>query len=452
MKSINPTTNEVIKEYTEHSPKDVEKIIESVNKDWLSWKETSFTERAIFMHRASDILLAQRDDCAAIMTAEMGKRISEARAEVEKCALACRYYGDNAEKILRDEIIETDYSKSFAAFQPIGIVLAVMPWNFPFWQVLRFVAPALMAGNAVVLKHASNVMGCAVKIEQILRKAGFPENIFRSLIIPSGLVEDVITNPLVKAVTLTGSEPAGIKVAMTAAKELKKSVLELGGSDPFIVFEDADMDRCVATAVLGRTLNAGQICIAAKRFIVVEKIAREFESKMKDAMESLIVGDPADENTQMAPMARADLVEEIHVQVENSIAQGATLLTGGKRLDRPGNFYAPTIITNVKKGMTVYEEETFGPVAAIITVKNEDEAVAVANDTRFGLGAAVWTKDSQRGERVARKIEAGMVFVNTLTASNPKLPFGGVKKSGYGREMSDYGIKEFVNIKTICIQ
>ncbi len=452
MKSINPANNEVIKEYTEHSASEIEEILQSVDKAWLSWRETSFAERAVLMKKASDVLLAERDECAALITAEMGKLVGEARAEVEKCALGCRYYADNAESMLKDEMVETDFSRSFVAFEPIGTVLAVMPWNFPFWQVWRFVAPALMAGNTGVLKHASNVMGCAVKIEEIVRKAGFPENVFRSLLISSGPVADVIRHPAIKAVTLTGSEPAGSKVAETAGKELKKSVLELGGSDPFIVLEDADLDQCALTAVKARTMNVGQVCIAAKRFIVVEKVAAEFEAKKKKAMEALVVGDPTDENTQMGPMARPDLVDEVHAQVEKSIQMGARLVTGGKRLDGPGNYYAPTILADVEKGMPAYDEETFGPVAAIIVVKDEEEAIAVANDSPYGLGGSVWTGDPQRGERVARRIETGMVFVNSLVLSTPKMPFGGVKRSGYGRELSEYGPKEFMNIKTICIQ
>ncbi len=452
MKSINPATNELIKEYKEHSPAEVSDIIKAVNADWQSWKTTSFAERAKLMCKASDILLAERDECAAIITEEMGKLIVEARAEVEKCALVCRYYADNAEAILSDEIIETDYHKSFVSFSPIGTVLAVMPWNFPFWQVWRFLTPALMAGNAGVLKHASNVMGCAVKIEEIVKKAGFPENIFRSLLISSRQVDDVIRNPAIKAVTLTGSEPAGMKVAAAAGKELKKSVMELGGSDPYLVLEDAELDRCAQFAVASRNYNVGQVCISAKRFIIMENVLEAFEAKQKEITESLVIGDPMSLNTQMGPMARPDLLDEIHHQVEKSVAMGARLLTGGKRLDRPGNYYSPTILTDVKKGMPVYDEETFGPVAANIVVKSEEEAIAVANDTNLGLGASVWTNDLGRGERVARQIESGMVFVNNMTASMPKMPFGGIKRSGYGRELSTYGIKEFVNIKTICIQ
>jgi succinate-semialdehyde dehydrogenase/glutarate-semialdehyde dehydrogenase len=452
MKSINPANGELIKEYQEYSPEEVKRIIDDVHNEWLSWKASSFKERASLMHKASDVLLAERDECASIITAEMGKVITESRAEVEKSALGCRFYADNAERILQDKTIETDFAKSFVSYHPIGPVLVVMPWNFPFWQVFRFIAPGLMAGNAGVLKHASNVMGCALKIEEVLIKAGFPKNLFRSLVIGSSQVADIIGNPKIKAATLTGSEPAGSKVAERAGKELKKTVLELGGSDPYVVLDDADLELCAKTAALSRNLNCGQVCIAAKRFIIVESVAERFQNLQKKATEELVIGDPADESTQLAPMSRPDLMDELHEQVEKSISMGAQLVTGGSRLDRPGNYYAPTILANVKKGMPAYDEETFGPVAANIIVKDETEAIAVANDTPFGLGASVWTRDLKRGERVAREIDSGMVFVNHMTASTPAMPFGGTKRSGYGRELSDYGIKEFVNIKSICIQ
>ncbi len=452
MKSINPATNEEIKTYSPHSPSDVREILQAVNDAWMSWKNTPFSRRAELMHNASHVLMAERDECASIITSEMGKTITEARGEVEKCALACRYFAEHTEGLLSDETIETGYTKSVAVFEPLGIILAVMPWNFPFWQVWRFIAPGLMAGNAGVLKHASSVCGCALKIEELVKKAGFPENLFRALLIPPKDVEAVIRHPLVKGVTLTGSEGAGSRVAEIAGQELKKSVLELGGSDPFIVFEDADLEKCVRTAVRSRCLNAGQVCISAKRFIVEEAVAEAFLDGMASAMKALVIGDPMDEKTQLGPMARPDLLNDLHAQVEASIQQGARLVSGGHRLDRPGNYYAPTILTDVTRDMPVYHQETFGPVAAVIKVKNEEEAVAVANDTDFGLGASVWTNDLNRGERIAREIESGMVFVNSMTASHPELPFGGVKRSGYGRELSHYGIKEFINIKTICLK
>ncbi len=452
MKSINPATNELIREYTAYTSEEVHKILQSVNNDWIKWKKSTFDERAKLIDKAAGILLKERDQCAALITAEMGKLIRESTGEVEKCSLVCRYFAENGAAFLSDETVDTHYRKSFVIFQPLGVLLAVMPWNFPFWQVWRFIAPNLMAGNAVVLKHASSVSGCALKIEEIIRKAGFPSNLFRTLLIPSDQVEAVIRNPIIKGVTLTGSEAAGKRVAAVAGKEVKKCVLELGGSDPFIVFEDADLEKCVQTAVKARCMNVGQVCISAKRFIVIDAVAEPFLNIMTSLMQSMVVGDPLEETTQIGPMARPDLLDEIHSQVIRSIGQGARRVIGGHRLDRTGNYYAPTILTNVTKGMAVYNEETFGPVAAVITVKNEEEALAVANDTNFGLGASVWTKDLNRGERIARMIDSGMVFVNTMTSSHPELPFGGIKGSGFGRELSHYGIKEFVNIKTICLQ
>ena len=452
MKSINPATNELIKEYKPHSPSEVTRILEAVNHAWVSWKGTSFAERAERMFYAADRLVAERDECAAIITTEMGKPITEARGEVEKCALVCRYVAEHAGDMLRDEPVKTGYAKSVVTFEPLGVILAVMPWNFPFWQVWRFIAPGLMAGNAGVLKHAASVCGCALKIEEIVRKAGFPDNLFRSLLIPAQDVEAVIRHPLVKGVTLTGSEAAGSRVAEIAGKALKKSVLELGGSDPFIVFEDADLDACVQTAVMSRCLNAGQVCISAKRFIVMAAVAEDFIDGLAAAMKALVIGDPIDEKTRLGPLARPDLLDDLHAQVTASIQQGARLIMGGHRVNRPGNYYAPTILADVTKDMPVFNQETFGPVAAVVTAKTEEEAVALANDTAFGLGASVWTKDLNRGEGIAREIESGMVFVNSMTASHPELPFGGIKRSGYGRELSHYGIKEFMNIKTICLK
>ena len=452
MESINPATNQPINTYTSHSPAQVREILTAVNAAWLSWKKTTFAKRAERMRAAADLLLAERDECAGLITAEMGKPITEARAEVEKCALACRYFAQHAEGLLRDEPVKTAYTRSFVTFEPLGVILAIMPWNFPFWQVWRFIAPGLMAGNAGVLKHASGVCGCALKIEALVRRAGFPENLFRSLLIPATEVQAVIEHPLVKGVTLTGSEGAGSRVAEIAGQALKKTVLELGGSDPFIVLEDADLDACVRTAVKSRCLNAGQVCISAKRFIVAKAVAKAFLDSMAAAMKALVIGDPMDEGTQMGPLARPDLLDDLHAQVTASVAQGARLILGGHRLDRPGNYYAPTLLADVTPRMPVFVQETFGPVAAVLTVKNEQEAVALANDTAFGLGASVWTGDQAQGESLARAIESGMVFVNSMTASHPELPFGGVKRSGFGRELSAYGIKEFVNIKTICLK
>ncbi|HHJ52243.1 MAG TPA: NAD-dependent succinate-semialdehyde dehydrogenase [Caldithrix abyssi] len=451
MKAINPATGQLIREYDEHSLTEVEQIIDQVDETFRAWRQTDFTRRRRLMHRAADVLRRDKEKLARLITVEMGKVIKEARAEVEKCAWVCDYYADHAERFLADEVIESDASKSFVAFEPLGVILAVMPWNFPFWQVFRFAAPALMAGNAAVLKHASNVPGCALAIEEVFQKAGFPEHLFRTLMIGSDKVEQVIRNPKVKAATLTGSEPAGSKVAAIAGSEIKKTVLELGGSDPFIVLEDADIPACVVTASQARMINAGQSCIAAKRFIVVESRVAEFEQQQTAIMKAMKIGDPLLEETQAGPLAREDLLEELHAQVTQSIEKGARLLTGGRKADGPGYFYLPTVLADVKKGMAVYDQETFGPVSAIIPVKDEKEAIRVANDSEFGLGGSVWSRNIERAVAVARQIESGAVFVNGMTKSDPRLPFGGVKKSGYGRELSHYGIKEFVNIKTIWI-
>jgi len=451
MKAINPATGELITDYKEHTDDQVKEILNKVDIEFKKWKQTDFTYRSRLMHKAADVLRKNINNYARTITLEMGKPITESRAEIEKCAWVCEYYANNAELFLTDEIIESDASKSFVAFQPIGTVLAVMPWNFPFWQVFRFAAPALMAGNTGVLKHASNVPGSALKIEEVFQEAGFPENAFRTMLIPARMVEAVITDPRIKAVTLTGSEPAGMQVASIAGRELKKTVLELGGSDPYIVLEDADMPSCVATSANARMLNAGQSCIAAKRFIVVESMLKQFEDMQSGIMSSMKVGDPLQDDTQVGPLARADLLDELHEQVEQSIRKGAKLLCGGKKAEGLGAFYLPTVLTNVAKGMKAYDEETFGPVSAIIPVKDTEEAIWVANDSDFGLGGSVWSKNLAQAEDVARQIETGAMFVNGMTKSDPRLPFGGVKRSGYGRELSHYGIREFVNIKTIWI-
>ncbi len=451
MKSINPTTNQIIREYPEHSSSEVKKIIEEVHNEWLTWEETSFEHRSGLFRNAARILRERKENYARLMTEEMGKIIRESMAEIEKCANACDYYADHAAELLEDQVIPSDASRSLVVFQPLGVILAVMPWNFPFWQVFRFAVPTLMAGNAAVLKHASNVPGCALAIEEIFRDAGFPKNLFRTLLIPSKEVKDVIGDPRIAAATLTGSESAGSEVAALAGHHIKKTVLELGGSDAFIILEDADMEKAVKTAITARMINQGQSCIAAKRFIVVESRTAEFESRVKLALESLRMGDPLDPQTDVGPLARKDIADEIDRQVQRSIATGARLVLGGKPVDRPGCYYMPTILSSVKRGMAVYNEETFGPVVSIIPVKDEEEAIAVANDSEFGLGGSVLTEDLARGEAVARRIETGAVFVNGLVKSDPRLPFGGIKKSGYGRELSEYGIREFVNIKTIWI-
>jgi succinate-semialdehyde dehydrogenase/glutarate-semialdehyde dehydrogenase len=451
MRSINPSSGEIILEYPEHTRAEVQQIIRDVHSAWKTWKDTPFEHRAVVMKKAAQVLRTRKEHFARMMTREMGKLLKESMAEVEKCAWVCDFYAEHAPEMLKDEVIATDASRSFIAFQPMGVILAVMPWNFPFWQVFRFAAPALMAGNAAVLKHASNVCGCALAIEEIFVEAGFPANLFRTLLIPSQDVQAVIENPLIAAVTLTGSEAAGSAVASAAGKNLKKTVLELGGADPFIILDDADLEAAVKTAVTARMLNQGQSCIAAKRFIVMDSVVPTFEREMKRAFEALRIGDPFESDTQVGPLARPDLVDEIERQVNASIDAGARLVTGGRRPDRMGCYFEPTILAEVSKGMPVYSQETFGPVVSIITVHSEEEAIQVANDSDFGLGGCVWTRDLKRGEAIARKVATGAMFVNGMTKSDPRLPFGGIKKSGYGRELASYGIKEFVNIKTIWI-
>ncbi len=453
LQSINPFDGTEIKSYEEHTSEEVISIIGKTNNAYIQWRETDFHYRKERMKNAAAVLRSNKEKYALLMTEEMGKPIVQARAEVEKCAWVCDYYADGAESFLQDEIIKTEATKSFVAYKPLGIVLAVMPWNFPFWQVFRFAAPNLMAGNAGLLKHSSNVSGCALAIEEIFRLAGFPEDLFRTLIIKSSKVEAVIENPFVKAVTLTGSTPAGKAVAANAGRALKKTVLELGGSDPYVILEDADIEKAVKLCVTARMLNGGQSCIAAKRFIVVEAVHDEFVKYFIEETKNKIMGDPKDEKTDVGPQARTELRDELHEQVLKSIKLGAQLVLGGKISEGNGAFYPPSILTNVKKGMPAYDEELFGPVAAIIKVKDEKEAIETANDTIFGLGAAVFTNDIAKGEYIAKhKLEAGCCFVNDFVKSDPRLPFGGIKESGYGRELSPFGIKEFVNIKTVLVK
>lgn len=453
IESINPATGETIKTYQEMSPAEVESAIAAAHEAFLEWRKTDFALRRQLLKKAAAALRDKARAFGELMSLEMGKPVKAGQAEVDKCAWVCDYYADNAESFLRPEPVETDATKSFVTFQPIGVVLAVMPWNFPFWQVFRFAAPALMAGNVGVLKHASNVPGCALAIEDIFQQAGFPQNVFRSMLVGSKQVEAIIENPLVKAVTLTGSTPAGQAVAQKAGSLLKKTVLELGGSDPYLILEDADLDLAVETCVNSRLINSGQSCIAAKRFIVVEALRADFETRFVERMRQAKLGDPLAEETEVGPQARRDLRDDLHDQVKRSLELGATCLLGGDIPPGPGAFYPPTVLTNVRQGSPAYEEELFGPVAAIIPVRDEAEAVRVANDTVFGLGAAIFTQDLARGERLAAEaIEAGCCFVNSLVKSDPRLPFGGIKESGYGRELSHYGIKEFVNIKTVYLK
>ena len=386
------------------------------------------------------------------MASEMGKPVTQGRAEVDKCAWACRYFADEAEIIFADQAIDADRTKSYVAYRPLGVILAVMPWNFPFWQVIRFIAPALMAGNGGILKHASNVTGCAVAIDEMIVEAGFPDGLLRTVVVPSSRVAEMIEDPRIAAVTLTGSDAAGRSVASTAGQQLKKTVLELGGSDPYLILEDADIDLAVSACSSGRLLNGGQSCIAAKRFIVHRSVADEFTLKLAKAMDAYRVGNPLNEETEIGPMARIDLRDELHDQVVRSLAEGARLVTGGSLPEGPGAFYPATILTDVTAGMPAYHEETFGPVASIIVVDDEEEAIRIANDSVFGLGGAVFTRDVERGEQIARdRIEAGSCFVNAFVASDPRLPFGGIKASGYGRELSHIGMREFMNVKTIVV-
>ncbi|MCU0364229.1 MAG: NAD-dependent succinate-semialdehyde dehydrogenase [Ignavibacteriaceae bacterium] len=453
LQSINPANLQIIKTYPRMLPSEVNETIDLTNNAFEKWKQTSFIDRSRLMMNASNILRVKKEEYSKLMTLEMGKPIAQSRAEVEKCAWVCEYYAENAEKFLGDELISTDASKSFVSFQPLGIVLAVMPWNFPFWQVFRFAAPGLMAGNAGILKHASNVSGCALAIEEVFREAGFPENLFSTILVPSSQMEEVIKNEKIKAVTLTGSVPAGKAVAKTAGSVLKKTVMELGGSDPYLILEDADLEMASDTCVTARLINGGQSCIAAKRFIVVEKVYDSFEKLYLEKMKSKKMGDPFDEANHIGPQASVPLRDELHLQVEKSIELGAKLLLGGKIPEMRGAWYPPTVLTNVKKGMPAYDEELFGPVAALIKAKDEAEAIEIANDSIFGLGAAVFTKDVNRGEKIAKeKIEAGCCFVNAFVKSDPRLPFGGIKESGYGRELSSFGIREFVNIKSVFVK
>jgi succinate-semialdehyde dehydrogenase/glutarate-semialdehyde dehydrogenase len=451
--SINPANLQVIKTYSQMTSPEVKKIIDSTDAAFEKWEETSFNQRSKLMMNASQVLKKKREEYSRLMTIEMGKPIAQSFAEVDKCAWVCEYYAENAEKFLTDELISTDASKSFVTFQPLGVVLAVMPWNFPFWQVFRFAAPGLMAGNAGILKHASNVSGCALAIEEVFHEAGFPKNLFRTILVPSSEMEEVIKNQKIKAVTLTGSVPAGKSVAKTAGSVLKKTVMELGGSDPYVILEDADLQLAAETCVTGRLINGGQSCIAAKRFIVVDKVYNEFEKLFVDKMKSKQMGDPFDETNHLGPQASVSLRDELHQQVLRSIELGAKLLCGGEIPELKGAWYPPTVLSNVKKGMPAYDEELFGPVAALIKAKDEAEAIEIANDSIFGLGAAVFTRDKERGEMIAKeKLQAGCCFVNAFVKSDPRLPFGGIKESGYGRELSSFGIREFVNIKTVYVK
>lgn len=451
--AINPSTGETLEKYDAITPDNVLRRLEKAQHAFEDWKKTRFSERGELMKKVSRVLTENKNDYARIMAMEMGKPMAQGRSEIEKCVWVCEYYADHAENMLKPEIVETDAGKSYVTFNPLGVILAVMPWNYPFWQVFRHAAPGLTAGNGVVLKHASNVPGCASAIENIFEKAGFPEGLFQNFLMSSQQVAELIEHPAIAAVTLTGSKAAGREVAEKAGKMLKKSLLELGGSDPYLILKDADLEKTVEACVAGRLLNSGQSCIAAKRFVVVEAVRRQFEQMLVDGMKAKQMGDPFDESVDIGPQARFDLRDDLHRQVTQSMEKGAVCLLGGEIPEGPGAFYPPTVLGEVGKGMPAYEEEVFGPVAAVIPVKNEKEAVYVANDSSFGLGAAVFTRDTKRGEHIAANhLEAGNCFVNAFVKSDPRLPFGGIKESGYGRELSYYGLKEFVNIKTVYIQ
>jgi succinate-semialdehyde dehydrogenase / glutarate-semialdehyde dehydrogenase len=451
--SVNPANGKVLKTFEALSDSQVDAKIGRAASTFPSFQRLPFTQRGRWMMKAAEILENEKEGLGRLMTMEMGKPLRSAIEEAVKCAWACRYYAENAERFLADEVVETAATKSYIHYQPLGPILAVMPWNFPFWQVFRFVAPALMAGNVGLLKHASNVPQCALKIEEILLRAGFPEGALQTLLIGSMQVDRVLDDPRIRAATLTGSEEAGVQVGTGAAKRIKKVVLELGGSDPFIVMPSANLEQAVTTAVRARIVNNGQSCIAAKRFIVAEPIMEEFQRKFVSQMEALKIGDPLDESTELGPLATADGVTSLDADVKKTVAAGARILTGGKPLDnRPGNYYSPTVLTDIPLNSPGYREELFGPVACLFPAKNLEDAICIANDSKFGLGASAWTNDPAERDRFIQDLEAGMVFINRMVASDPRLPFGGVKKSGHGRELGPYGIREFTNIKTVWVQ
>jgi succinate-semialdehyde dehydrogenase/glutarate-semialdehyde dehydrogenase len=455
--SINPATGEILQTFDPLSDRQVDEKLGRAVATFREYRRTPFAERAAKMIQAAELLETEKQSLARLMTLEMGKPITSAVQEVEKCAWVCRYYAENAASHLADEIVQTNATRSYVHFQPLGAVLAIMPWNFPFWQVFRFAAPALMAGNVGLLKHASNVPQCALAIEDIFRRAGFPEGSFQTLLIGSEAVQSILEDSRLAAATLTGSEPAGRSVAAVAGKQIKKTVLELGGSDPFIVMPTADFEAAVTTAVKARTINNGQSCIAAKRFIIHDQVFADFERRFVETMQALRVGDPLSASTDIGPMATAQILKDLEDQVQESVAAGAKILTGGRRAElasefERGNFYQPTVLTDIPKDCPAYRDEIFGPVASLFRVRGLDEAIELANSTSFGLGSAAWTNDHQEQERLIEELEAGSVFINGMVASDPRLPFGGIKNSGYGRELSHFGIREFTNIKTVWIK
>jgi len=449
--AVNPATEALIASFDAFGPEEVEMALAETHDAYLEWRQRSIAERAVPMRALARLLRERAEPYARLATLEMGKPIGEAKAEIEKCAFGCEHFAENAARYLADEEVRANARRSIVAFQPLGVVLAVMPWNFPFWQVVRFAAPAFMAGNAALLKHASNVPQCALAIEEVVRDAGFPQGLLRSVLVSGAGIEPIIADDRIRAVTLTGSSDTGSRIAELAGRALKKTVLELGGSDPFIVLADADIEAAAATGVRARNQNNGQSCIAAKRFIVVESIAADFERRFAKGVEDLVVGDPMDPKTQVGPLARRDLLDALERQVDGSVRAGARVLTGGERVSGKGYFFRPTVLANVTPDMPAFREETFGPAAAVVRVRDAEEAVRVANDSAYGLGASIWTRDAALGERLARRIESGSVFVNGMVASDPRLPFGGIKRSGYGRELSAFGAREFTNVQTIWI-
>ncbi len=453
IQSINPVNNQIIKEYEEMNSSTIDKILDKTVENFGLWRKSSIKSRCEKMIKLAELLLLKREELGKIITLEMGKPITQSIAEVEKCAFLCKYYAENADEYLKTEYVTTDFSKSFISYQPLGAVLAIMPWNFPFWQVLRFSVPAILSGNCVVLKHASNVTGCAIAVESLFEEAGFPKNTLSTIILSGSKVENVIADKRIEAVTFTGSTPAGRAVAISAGKNIKKSVLELGGSDPAIILEDADLELATTACSTSRLSNAGQSCISPKRFIVHQSVYDEFTNLVLAQFQNAKIGDPMDKTTEIGPLAKRKFVDDIHFQVKESVNKGANLLLGGKISELGDNFYLPTVIADVKPNSPAWDEELFGPVASIIPAKNEEEAIKIANATSFGLGASIFTKDIEKGERIATyELQAGSCFVNDFVRSDPRLPFGGIKESGYGRELGLHGLRELVNIKTIVVK